>query len=147
MISGHNWLWVTENTGSYTLTIGEFHNNTNEEIPAGITKVSDFKLCGYAGSTGGACGDDSDESKWMQKNGTSPFGDETTCTDILGRWYVHAVNRAGKVSDSANVLSRWQDVPEDSGFQVKKDSLGLLNESLEACGIRLIDGASGTISP
>lgn len=68
--TGHGWTWVEEDAdGSTTLTIGRFYNHATGE-PAGLTEIDIFSLCGYAGTTKGTeCGDGSDPSKWVQKNG------------------------------------------------------------------------------
>ena len=56
-ISGHNWSWVTEDSGRFTLTIGGYYNDDFEGTPAGITKINEFALCGYVGDPfGSSCG-------------------------------------------------------------------------------------------
>ncbi len=63
---GYNYSWV-EIVGKgprYQMTIGPFHALADE---SGLTRIHNFTLCGYAGSS--SCGNGMDLSKWMQKNG------------------------------------------------------------------------------
>ncbi len=71
LVHAEAWNWVVDDgSGSLTLTIGEFHNLTQTHVSAGLTEIDRFDLCAYAGTVGGnSCGDGSDSSKWMQKNG------------------------------------------------------------------------------
>lgn len=113
LVSGHNWNWVTQNQqGRYTLTIGPFYNDTTGE-PAGLTEINSFSLCGYAGAVGGnSCGDGSDPSKWMQKNGSrsvvSPIGPGSpACGNGNGIYTVTATNYAGQTTPAATACVPW----------------------------------------
>ncbi len=106
--TGHGWIWVVEaGNGSTTLTIGRFYNDVSGE-PAGLTEIDFFSLCGYAGDVGGiSCGDDSDTSKWLQKNGTAT----TKCNYRragIGRYTVSVTNLAGATTAPVTARNSWK---------------------------------------
>ncbi len=123
--TGHGWTWVEDNPGgSTTLTIGRFYNDVTGE-PAGLTEIDNFSLCGYAGDVGGiSCGDGSDSSKWLQKNGDDsvfqrppvptnghneyPDNISIYCRGGLGMYTVTVKNRAGATTDPATSCVRWR---------------------------------------
>ncbi len=103
--TGHGWTWVEENAdGTTTLTIGRFYNDISGE-PAGLTEIDNFSLCGYGGDVGGiSCGDGSDPSKWLQKNGDSSGRGSA---EGNGDFTVTMTNRAGQTTAPVTAHVNW----------------------------------------
>ncbi len=109
--TGHSWVWVEEDaSGRTTLTIGPFYNDITGS-PAGLTQIDDFRLCAYAGAVGGnSCGDGSDSSKWLQKNGAASVGvppGSPRCNQGRGVYTVTVTNKAGDTTDPVSSCVPW----------------------------------------
>ncbi len=127
---GNTWIWVEEDAeGRTALTIGPFH--TAFEVYFALTHIKSFDLCAYAGAVGGTeCGDGSDPSKWMQKNGdvsegigylpgyTPGISIPTSLRPVLlsckygknkgrGIYTVTATNRDGQTTDPVSSCVSW----------------------------------------
>ena len=110
LLEGHAWIWLTEDSGRYTLTIGEFYNDLSGE-PSGLTHINSFVVCGYAGTVEGReCGND--PQSWLMTNGDQSTVPSPDCSNGNGIFTITATMRNGTTVDPVDVCVPW--VPEET---------------------------------
>ena len=161
LLEGHAWIWLTEDSGRYTLTIGEFYNDLSGE-PSGLTHINSFVVCGYAGTVEGReCG--TDPQSWLIANGDQSTVPSPDCSNGNGIFTITATMRNDFTTDPVDVCVPWvpevkvdQDcdgTPYNNDFTINRfavdtpdnHSVGAyadLTSSFLVCGTALISGNS-----
>ncbi len=104
-VSAHGSVWVTEDSGIYTWTIGELHNDTTSS-PVGISKVNSILFCrsvNYPDRPG--C--DNGTNRVPQRNGDVSVPDCNGGAGPEGIYTLTGTNRDGQVTAPSETCVAW----------------------------------------